>query len=261
MPPANTLQTIVQPAAHGRPHSATLIFFHGLGDHADNLVQWLRYLLGRDLLHGNADLSHIRIIFPTAPRQRFTLFGGRPANVWYDVYGNEANPGLPERRSSFALIDQLVGEMIDGELALGIQRERIVVGGFSMGGYIAIHAALRIRPGLAGVFGLSTYLHFDTAVFDALERRSHEDDGAAETTAADGRSRTQLLMLHGDCDELLPHRWGRTAFAELRRLGVPGEFRTCVGMRHEMRAGELVQVERWLAQRLPRLADDVGCKL
>lgn len=253
MPTANT---IVQPAAHGKSHSATLIFFHGLGDHADNLVQWLRYLLGRDLLHGNDDLSHIRIIFPTAPRQRFTLFGGRPANVWYDVYGNQVNIGIPECRSSFGLVDQLVGELIDGELALGIRRDRIVVGGFSMGGCIAMHTAFRIRPGVAGVFGLSTFLSFDTSVFDALERRQHEDAGAAEAAAL-----TQLLMLHGDRDELLLHSWGRRTFSELRRQGVPGEFQTYVGMRHEMRASELVQVERWLAQRLPRLADDVACKL
>lgn len=243
----------VEPIVHPAKgvHSATVIFFHGLGDRADNLVQWLRYLLGRDLLGSTPQqphqFGHIKVIFPSAPRQKFTLFGGRPSNVWFDVYGTQANIGLPERREGFRLIDRIVGDLIDAEVRAGIDVGRIVVGGFSMGGYMALHTALRLSPGVAGCFCLSSYLNYDNAVFDALAE-SNDGAGGHQPPA---KRRPPLLMIHGDRDELLPHRWGRITFDELTRLGVPGTFHTVVDMKHEMRADEMLQLERWLGELLP----------
>lgn len=249
-PTAADLATIVQPAAAGR-HTATVIFFHGLGDRGDNLVQWLRYILGRDFAT-TTGLAHIKCIFPTAPRQPFTLFDERPANVWFNVWGKRANITNPERKESYAGIDGAIARLIDAEVRAGVPLARIVVGGFSMGGYIALHAALRVRPGLGGAFVLSSFLAFDTAVFDAVEERRRRTRGSGGGGVV---TESKVLWLHGDGDELLLHEWGRVTSARLRSRGVPVDFRTFVGMKHEMRGGELQLVERWLAERLPAEID------
>lgn len=233
------LETIVRLPSINSPtkHTATIIFFHGLGETHNILIKSLHSLLGRNLL---AHQPHIKLVFPLAQRRPLTALGGRLINAWFDLHGHTRNSiDIPEHRQSFARIDRQVCDLIAAEVAAGIPLDRIAVGGFSMGGMMAIHTAYRLRPDIAGVFVLSAYLNFDNQVYDKLVQPEQSVPGA------------KLLMLHGDRDERLPHDWGRITFGELHRLGVHGEFRTIVGMKHEMRADELLQVENWLAELLP----------
>ena len=48
--------------------------------------------------------------------------------------------------------------MIDEEQKAGISADRIMIGGFSQGGAVALHRALATDLKLAGVVGLSTWL-------------------------------------------------------------------------------------------------------
>lgn len=112
---------------------------------------------------------------------------------------------------------------------------------------MAIHIAFHIQRNLAGVFGMSTYLQYDTIVYETLEKRPN-------TT-------TKLLMIHGDEDEAIPYKWGRLAFGELTRLGVHTEFVTLKAVKHEMKTEELLRVERWIGDMLPPLESDLLHKL
>lgn len=116
-----------------------------------------------------------------------------------------------------------------------------------MGGCIAIHIAFHVQRNLAGVFGMSTYLQYDTIAYETLEKQPN-------TT-------TKLLMIHGDEDKVVPYKWGRIAFGELTRLGVRGEFMTLKAVRHEMKTNELLYVERWIGEMLPLLQSDLLHKL
>lgn len=120
-------------------------------------------------------------------------------------------------------------------------------GGFSMGGCMALHIAFQVQRNLAGVFGLSTYLHYDTIVYETLEKRPN--------------STTKLLMIHGEKDELIPYNWGRIAFSELTRCGVRGEWFTLKDVKHEMKNKELLHLERWIGELLPLLESDLFQKL
>ena len=53
---------------------------------------------------------------------------------------------------------EYVNTLIEKEVQSGIPRERIVVGGFSQGGHIALRAALQHHTRLAGCVALSTWL-------------------------------------------------------------------------------------------------------
>lgn len=51
-----------------------------------------------------------------------------------------------------------VDDLIAAEVAAGTPTDRIVLGGFSQGGHIALKAFLRHEPALAGCAALSTWL-------------------------------------------------------------------------------------------------------
>ncbi len=55
-------------------------------------------------------------------------------------------------------LEILVHQLIDNEIAAGIAPNRIVVGGFSMGGALALYAALTYNKPLAGIIALSSFL-------------------------------------------------------------------------------------------------------
>jgi phospholipase/carboxylesterase len=52
----------------------------------------------------------------------------------------------------------LLRNLIQRELDAGIPSERILLAGFSQGGAIILHTALRYEKPLAGILALSTYL-------------------------------------------------------------------------------------------------------
>ena len=100
--------------------------------------------------------SPVRFVFPHAPLRRVTINGGMAMRAWYDILGfdRHAREDAAGIRASAAAVTQL----IDREVERGIPAERIVLAGFSQGGAVALHTALREPRPLAGVMALSTYL-------------------------------------------------------------------------------------------------------
>uniref|UniRef100_A0A1I8BR52 palmitoyl-protein hydrolase n=1 Tax=Meloidogyne hapla TaxID=6305 RepID=A0A1I8BR52_MELHA len=97
-------------------HTATLIFFHGLGDQGDG---WSRY------------------IFPNAQSRPVTLNFGMRMPAWYDILGLTANSS--EDDQGIELAKNYVHGLISKEIDEGISSKRIVIGGFSMGGALALY--------------------------------------------------------------------------------------------------------------------------
>lgn len=125
---------------------ASVIWLHGLG--AD----------GYDFepVASALNLSNIRFIFPHAPYRNVTLNNGYEMRAWYDLYGltlesKQDEAGIRQSQSE-------IEALISMEKSRGVLPERIVLAGFSQGGAIALHTALRHSEKLAGVLALSTYL-------------------------------------------------------------------------------------------------------
>src|SRR5688572_5543869 len=83
----------------------------------------------------------VRFVFPHAPVRPVTINGGMQMRAWYDILGfdrraKEDSAGI---RASAAALTALV----DREIERGMPSERIVLAGFSQGGAIALHTALR----------------------------------------------------------------------------------------------------------------------
>lgn len=75
-----------------------------------------------------------------------------------------------EDRKSLSAIYETVNELLKREIdGCGIPARRIVVGGFSMGGCLAMHTAYHLNQELGGVFALSAFLNNKSIVYEALE--------------------------------------------------------------------------------------------
>ncbi|XP_066236320.1 lysophospholipase-like protein 1 [Saccopteryx leptura] len=227
----NLQRCVVSPA--GR-HSASLIFLHGSGDSGQGLRRWIKQVLNQDLT-----FQHIKIIYPTAPPRPYTPMKGGISNVWFDRF--KISNDCPEHLESIDAMCHVLTNLIHGEVKSGIKKNRILVGGFSMGGCMAMHLAYRSHQDMAGVFALSSFLNKTSAVYQALQQRGGSGSGELP----------ELFQCHGTADQLVLHAWGQETNLKLRSLGVSAQFHSVPGLFHELTAWELELLRSWILTKLP----------
>ncbi|KAM7360318.1 lysophospholipase-like protein 1 [Cochliomyia hominivorax] len=215
-------------------HNASVIFLHGSGDTGRNLIEWIKLLLGRDM-----EFPHIKVVYPTAPFRPYTPLRGQLSNVWFDR--ESISITAPENRQSLEEIYENVYDIINGEVSQGIPMNRIIIGGFSMGGALAMHAGYHLNTQLGGVFACSSFLNRESIVYETLKNKSQKDN------------LPELKMFHGGRDTLVPIEWGQESFNKLSELGVKGTFTPLKHTLHELKKQELLDLEQWILQKLPPL--------
>jgi len=177
-----------------------VIWLHGLGaDGADFEPLVAQWRLGEEL--------PVRFVLPHAPVRPVTLNGGMRMRAWYDIYdlsfdSTEDARGIEQAR-------QQLLQLVERECDRGIDSRRILLAGFSQGGAVALHTAVRLEQPLAGVLALSTYLPLP-------ERLANEKRGTTDEFA--------IRMDHGDEDEVVPLRAAELSCEHLRSAGFPVEF-------------------------------------
>ncbi|XP_027727680.1 lysophospholipase-like protein 1 isoform X1 [Vombatus ursinus] len=219
---------VVAPAGQ---HSASLIMLHGSGDSGQRFREWINQVLNHDLV-----FQHIKIIYPTAPSRPYTPMNGGLSNVWFDRY--KISNDCPEHLESIDSMCQVLTSLIDEEVKNGIKKSRILVGGFSMGGCMALHLAFRKHRDLAGVFVLSGFLNKTSAVYQALQK----NEGTLP----------ELFQCHGTTDELVLHSWGEETNSILKSLGVSTTFHSIPNLYHELSRSELEKLKSWVLEKLPK---------
>ncbi|XP_017017662.1 lysophospholipase-like protein 1 [Drosophila kikkawai] len=227
--------------ATGR-HTASVIFFHGSGDTGPGILEWVRFVLGRNL-----EYPHIKIIYPTAPLQKYTPMDGEMSHVWFDR--KSINIAAGEHKRSMSQCYDSINELIEKEVASGIPLNRIIVGGFSMGGAVALHTGYHLKPELAGVFAHSSFLNRESVVYESLQNHP------------EGSSLPELRMFHGERDTLVPPDWGMETFENLKKLGVKGTFHPLKNTLHELKTASISDLEKWIREKLPPLEGPVPNKL
>ncbi|KAJ2954310.1 hypothetical protein O0L34_g2562 [Tuta absoluta] len=216
----------------GPKHTATVIFFHGSGGNGADMMEWVR------LFVKNFSFPHIKVLYPTAPLQPYTPAGGQMSNVWFDR--NDISPFRPENIESMSRIEILVKNLIKQEHDAGIQSNRIIVGGFSMGGALSLHTGYRWDKNLAGVFAFSSFLNEKSAVYEELNKDTQSNY-------------PPLLQIHGDSDDLVDYKWGVDTFNKLKTLGVKGDFHTMERLGHSPNKRGLTIIKEWIEKLLPNL--------
>ena len=134
-------------------HTATMIFLHGLGDTGHGWAGILNTIRP----------DYMKIVCPTAPSIPVSLNNGMVMPAWYDIKDiSSDNSAIREDIQGVEASTKVLQTLIDME-ALALKdagRSRIMIGGFSQGGAIALNTLLRSndKGKLAGCAALSTYI-------------------------------------------------------------------------------------------------------
>jgi len=209
----------------GANPTGSVIWLHGLGADGHDFEPIVPELRLPDSLP-------LRFIFPHAPVRPVTLNGGTSMRAWFDIFSLERDGPADEAgiRESAATVNALV----EREIERGIDIRRIVLAGFSQGGAIAIHAALRSADRLAGLMALSTYMpvpkYFQAEVVD------NPDCGDLSLP---------IFMAHGSFDPVLPMELGRASAAQLIDAGFEVQWHD-YPMAHAVCAEEIDDIRDWL---------------
>lgn len=100
--------------------------------------------------------ASMKIVCPTAPTQPVTLNAGFRMPSWFDL--KTLDVGGPEDEEGIRSASQNIHSLINSEISKGIPSNRVVLGGFSQGGALALYSALTYDQPLAGVIALSCWL-------------------------------------------------------------------------------------------------------
>lgn len=134
---------------------------------------------------------------------------------WFDLLTLDA--AGPEDEKGIKRAGELINGMIDTELKQGIKSERILLGGFSQGGGLSVHTALRYSKTLAGILALSCWLPIHK-----------EYPGALSSPNKD----IPILQCHGDQDQIVPFQWGEKSHQMIKAFNSHIEFKVYKGMAH-----------------------------
>ncbi len=205
--------------------SASVIWLHGLGADGHDFVPMVPELQ-------LPPSPVVRFVFPHAPMRAVTINNGMRMRAWYDIKELSASGAADETSIRESAV--ILAKFIQRERDAGVAANQIVVAGFSQGGVIALHAALRHGERLAGVMVLSAYLSLPRTL-------------AAEATQANRD--LPILMCHGSLDPVLPLQLGSSSRDLLRTEGYAVDWKE-YPMQHQVCLEEVRDISAWLRCRV-----------
>jgi len=200
---------------------SSVIWLHGLGASGSDFSDVIPML--------NLPKMHrTRFVFPEAPIQAVTINGGAHMPAWYDI----SHIDLEKRQDAKGIekSEERLRDLILQEQTLGIPVNKIILMGFSQGGAVAIHTALRYMEPLAGVGVLSSYLPMPQRV----EAQRHTANLSIP-----------IFMAHGAIDPVVPFLQAQRSRDALIKLGYEPVLES-YPMEHSICSEECQDLGRWL---------------
>ncbi|CAM9717548.1 unnamed protein product, partial [Choristocarpus tenellus] len=187
-------------------YDKVVIWLHGLGDTAQGWYSAMSAF----------NLRQTKFILPTADTRPISLNHGMPMPGWSDVNG--LTEDAPEDAQGFAASANRVNAILEAENSKGVDMSRMVVGGFSQGGAVALHLCLRSTKQLAGCVAASSWVPMHK-----------EYPGALGSAAKD----IPVAQFHGDVDMVVQYTWGKHSHELMKNeLELAATFSTVPGMGH-----------------------------
>eukprot|EP01031_Cornospumella_fuschlensis_P040788 gene40788-49745_t len=157
-------------------YEGCVIWMHGLGDTADGWASVVPEL----------GLPNVKFILPTANNVAITINNGYRMPGWSDILG--LSPSSPEDKQGMDASAERINRIIQQEIDSGVAPNKIVVAGFSQGGALALHTALRSQHSLGGCIALSTWVPFASEY---------------PTSLSPAAANLKILQVHGDEDQVV----------------------------------------------------------
>ena len=197
---------------------ASIIWMHGLGADGHDFEPIVDAL----------NLPGVRFILPHAPYRAVSINNGYEMRAWFDIFGLDVDS--PQDEAGIRQSRQEIEALIAKEKAKGIAAHRIVLAGFSQGGAIALHTALRHTETLAGVLVLSSWLPLKTR----LQQEAHLANRALP-----------VFMAHGTFDSIVPLQTAENSARLLTEAGYPLTWQT-YPMAHSVCDREVADIRQFL---------------
>jgi phospholipase/carboxylesterase len=178
------LDTELVPAAE-RHSRRLLVVLHGLGDSREG-YRWLPEALG---------LPWLNYLLVNAPDPYFGGF------AWYDLAG-DPRPGVERSR-------RLLRNLLDAQDAAGFPTAQTLLFGFSQGCLMTLDVGLRYPRPLAGLIGISGYVHEPEKLIAELPPAAWQQ---------------RVLVTHGTDDPLIPFAAVREQIHLLKAEGLHIEW-------------------------------------
>lgn len=195
---------LINPPLPSTPPSAAIVL-HGLGSPGD---EWAIISLTLSFF----SLNSLAFLIPSAPQVPVTYQDNAVLHSWFDITRLTSTSAAVDRPSLLASVNR-VREIIDWQVSLGVPTENIFVIGFSQGGAVALTLAMRETRKLGGVIGVATWLPRET-----------DYQGLGGTEQVNGAGGADVLMMHGQNDEVLSVAFARRSARNLRNVGIKTNF-------------------------------------
>ena len=210
------------------PQLGTVIFMHGLGDNGDG---WSTLFDDVDRGLPKHLQGRVRMVFPHAQRQPVSLNNGYAMPSWFDITG--LNADAAEDEVGMEATAARISSLIDDEVAAGVAPRRIIVGGFSQGGAVALRVALQSQRPLGGCVALSTWLHSRSLYPRKLGPHART---------------LRLLQAHGSADTVVSPLWGKASHELLSSMGIVGRFVDAPGVGHGADTAVLQEISAFVGE-------------
>jgi lysophospholipase II len=122
--------------------------------------------------------------------------------------------------------------MINNEVKSGIPTDRIILGGFSQGGALALYSALTYPEKLGGVIGLSCWLPLHSS-FPAIK--------VCPDTVP-------ILLCHGDSDPIVSYKFGQLTNSVIKTFLKNTQLKTYRGLAHQSSQQEIIDMKEFIKQ-------------
>ena len=192
----------------------TIVALHGRGTDEYDLLPLIESLEVLDAL----------VVTPRAPLL-FSPGGFTAGFAWYE-FGEEGIPDPATFRASLDVLRRFLEEIAAAYL---VDRERLVLLGFSQGTVMAYAAGLLDPRAILGIAALSGYVPHRSE----LPLKLHDLNGLS------------VFISHGAWDEIIPVEFGRKSAQLLNRAGADVLYREYL-MGHEVREETLRDVSAWI---------------
>ncbi|XP_031635351.1 acyl-protein thioesterase 1 [Contarinia nasturtii] len=204
-------------------HTASIIFLHGLGDTGHGWAQAMAQIRP----------SYMKVICPTAPTMPVTLNAGFEMPSWFDLktldmYGPEDEEGIKRATAN-------VQSLVQSEISAGIPANRIIVGGFSQGGALALHTGLTSSQVLGGIVALSCWLPLHKSFPDARK--------TSDTVP--------IFQCHGELDPVVPYKFGQLSHYSLKTFMKSAQFSSYPRLMHSSSQQEMDDVKDFIEKYVP----------
>ncbi|OBS28292.1 hypothetical protein FPOA_02233 [Fusarium poae] len=223
-------------------HTHTAILLHGRGSNGPEFAQELfNETLFADGTNMSQQLPNWRWVFPSS-REIWSETFQEDMPAWFEAYSLTDTtakqdlqiPGIKEST-------EYINKIIDAEIeSLDGASNRVVLGGISQGGAIAMWTLLRYRieKPLGAFFGTNTWLPFALSLQDYLSQSPavEKDEGDAfmidmlgQPTSQNSDLSTPIFLGHGTDDAYVDVELGRQARETLNRVGYSVEWKEYKG--------------------------------